>query len=207
MVSLIVIASVTFSTQAQIRRNDNDVAKKKYGQHHGKEERKEMAEKLDLSKDQEKQMKSINMDFKNRMKELKNSNLSESDLRVKKEALQQERKQKMMTILTSEQKKKFSEFKKEEHKENRMERGQSMEKMKENLSLSDDQVKKLNEQRDVFKSKEERIENNQALSADQKQAQLKALREEKRNDLKNILTPDQEKKMEQMKHNRVAKVG
>ncbi len=66
-----------------------------------------MAEKLDLTSDQKQQMKSINMDFKNSMKELKNSNLSKEELKIKRKALHQERKQKIMALLTPEQKNKF----------------------------------------------------------------------------------------------------
>ncbi len=66
-----------------------------------------MAEKLDLTNDQKQQMKSINMDFKNSMKELKNSNLSKEELKIKRKALHQERKQKIMALLTPEQKNKF----------------------------------------------------------------------------------------------------
>ncbi len=55
-----------------------------------------MAEKLDLTSDQKQQMKSINMDFKNSMKELKNSNLSKEELKIKRKALHQERKQKII---------------------------------------------------------------------------------------------------------------
>lgn len=114
LVSFIAITSIMFSAKAQIQRNNNDV-NKEYEKHQGKKDHKQMAKDLDLSNDQKQQMKSINMDFKNRMKDLKNSNLSESELKAKRETLQQERKQKMMFLLTPEQKNKFAEYKNNKH--------------------------------------------------------------------------------------------
>ncbi len=78
--------------------------------------------------------------------------------------------------------------------------------MKERLSLSDEQVKKLDAQRVLYNSKEETIKNNQALTTEQKKLQLKSLREEQKNSFKSILTTDQLNKMEEMKEKRNGKV-
>ena len=58
-----------------------------------------------------------------------------------------------------------------------------------------------------YKTKEEAIKNNQALSTDQKNEQMKALREERKNSFRSILTPDQAKKMEEMKQKRTGKAA
>ena len=62
----------------------------------------------------------------------------------------QERKQKMMALLTPEQKDKLKQYKKEQHGKGKMDSAKRMEKMKEKLALSNDQVAKLNEQRELL---------------------------------------------------------
>ena len=56
-------------------------------------------------------------------------------------------------------------------------------------------------------TKEEAIKNNESLTADQKNEQLKALREERKNSFKSNLTPEQLKKFEEMKPSRPAKTS
>jgi len=199
---LIVIVTISFSAQAQTTdkvdktKNEKNFSKK----HHGK-----MDEKIQFTDGQKQQMKSINSDFKNRMTELKNANLTADELKVKREALIRDRKEKTMALLTPEQKNELKQSKKGEHGKGKMDAAKGMEKMKENLALSNDQVAKLNAQKEAFKTKAEAIKNNETLSADQKKEQFKALREERKNTFKSILTPDQVKKMEETKHKKTGR--
>ena len=96
IVSLAVIATITFSAQGQTRRNNSvqDTAQNENKENHSKTNHKVMAEKLQLTDVQKQQMKSINMDFKHRMKELKNRNLTTEELNTKKEALHARKKTK-----------------------------------------------------------------------------------------------------------------
>jgi len=68
-------------------------------------------------------------------------------------------------------------------------------------------LQKMKAKREEFKTKEEAIKNNQSLAGDQKIEQLKSLREERKNSFKSFLTPEQTKKLEEMKHNRPVKTS
>jgi len=209
--SLIVIATITFSAQAQTERNNansaTDSSQNGARKYHRGPGHKQMAEQLQLTNDQKQQMKAINGDMKSKMADLKSSNLSTEELNAKKAEIRKERKQKMMALLTPAQKDKMKQFKKEQHKKREMVSAKRMEKMKQKLALSDDQVTKINAQREAYKTKFETIKNNQSLSMDEKKAQMKSIREEKRNNFKSLLTPDQVKKMEEMKQSRAGKTS
>ena len=110
--------------------------------------------------------------------------------------------EKVLALLTPEQKTQMEQFRKEGKGDKNMNSEKRMGKMKSTLDLTDEQVAKLKTQKESFKSKAEAIKNNESLTADQKKDQLKALRDEKRNSFKSILTPDQLKKLEEMKHDR-----
>jgi Spy/CpxP family protein refolding chaperone len=150
LLGLIAIATITFSADAQMKRNNaekqNHSEKKNHAnmgrsKHAGKMNHHRMDDKLNLTEAQRQQMKSINMDFKNRMQELKkNDNLTVKEFNAKKQVLMQERKQKTQALLTSEQKNQMKQFKKEQSGKRDMESGKKMEKLNTNLGLSNDQV-------------------------------------------------------------------
>ena len=217
LLSIIAIAIITFSVDAQTKRNNaekqnrtekNGNAKMGHGKHHQKMNHHKMDDKLNLTEAQRQQMKSINMDFKNRMQELKkNDNMTVKDFNTKKEALMQERKQKTQALLTPEQKNQMKHFKKEKSDKREIESAKRMEKMQTNLGLSNDQVAKMKAQKEIYKSRTVAIKNNQSISTEQKKEQLKALREERKNSFKSFLTPEQLQKLEAMKNKRSMKTS
>jgi len=212
LLSLIAITIINFSVKAQKNnsgKSENATEQKKeYGNKYKKFDHQQMSEKLKLTDDQKQQMKSINDDFKNRMQELnKNGNITAQELKEQKHALAKERMEKVQALLTPEQKLQMQEFRKEGKNKRKMDSGKRMEKIKNTLNLSDEQVEKMKAQRFEFKSKEEAIRNNKSLTADEKNDQLKSLRNEKKNSFKSFLTPEQIKKLEEMKHNRPAKTA
>ncbi len=75
-------------------------------------------------------------------------------------------------------------------------------KMKNELGLSADQQKQMKENREYYKTQKEAIKNNTSLSETAKAEKLKALNAEKKTKMATILTPDQQKKMKEMKQNR-----
>ncbi len=216
LLSLIAIA-ITFSVDAQTKRNSaekqnriekNGNAKMGHGKHHQKMDHHKMNDKLNLTEAQRQQMKSINMDFKNRLQELKkNDNMTVKEFNAKKEALMQERKQKTQALLTAEQKNQMKQFKKEHSDKREIESGKRIEKMQINLGLSNDQVAKMKAQKEIYKSRTEAIKNNQSTGNERKKEQLKALREERKNSFKSFLTPEQLQKLEAMKNKRSMKTS
>lgn len=210
--SLIAITAIIFSARAQDNnagKSENPTEQKReYRDKHKGFDHSQMAEKLNLTDEQRQQMKSINSDFKNQMQELnKDKNITSEELKEKKHALAKDRMERIQALLTPEQKLQMKEFKKEGKGKWKMDSGQRMEKLKSTLNLSDEQIEKMKAQKEIFKSKEETIKNNESLTTDQKNEQLKSLRDEKKNSFKNLLTPEQIKKLEEMKYNRPAKTA
>jgi Spy/CpxP family protein refolding chaperone len=210
--NLIAITTIIFSAKAQDNnagKSENPTEQKReYRDKHKGFDHNQMAEKLKLTDEQKKQIKSINSDFKNQMQELnKDKNITSEELKEKKHALAKDRMERIQALLTPEQKLQMEEFKKEGKGKWKMDSGKRMEKLKSTLNLSDEQIEKMKAQKEIFKSKEETIKNNKSLTTDQKNEQLKSLRDEKKNSFKNLLTPEQIKKLEGMKHNRPAKTA
>ena len=217
LLSLIAIATITFSVDAQTKRNNAEKqdrtekdgnAKMGHGKHHQKMNHHKMDDKLNLTEAQRQQMKSINMDFKNRMQELKkNDNMTVKEFNSKKEALIKERKQKTQALLTPEQKNQMKQFKKEQSDKRENASGKRTEKMQTDLGLTNDQVAKMKAQKEIYKSRAEDIKNDGSISNEQKKEQLKALREARKNSLKSFLTPEQLQKLEAMKNKRSMKTS
>jgi Spy/CpxP family protein refolding chaperone len=205
--SLIAITTITLSASAQENnsgKSENRTEQKSgYGKKHGRFDRQEMAQKLNFTDEQKQQLKSINENFKSQVQELNNDkSISAEELKEKKQTLGKERMEKVQALLTPDQKAQMEQFRKEGKQNGKMGDAKRMEKMKSTLNLSDEQVTKMKAQREEFKSKAEAIKNNESLSADQKNEQLKSLRDERKNSFKGILTPDQVKKLEEIKHDR-----
>jgi Spy/CpxP family protein refolding chaperone len=202
--------AVILSANAQ----DNNSAKTKNGTEQTKEfgrrhkaDHQQIAEKLNFTDSQKEQFKAINEDFKSKMNDLKENNLSADELKEKRQTLVKERSEKVQALLTPEQKQQMQEFRKEGKNKREMVGRNRMERMKSTLNLSDEQIAKMKAQREEYKSKAEVIKNNESLTANQKTEQLKSLQEERKNSFKNNLTPEQLQKLEKMKNSKPAKTS
>ncbi|MBC7864729.1 MAG: hypothetical protein IAF38_17280 [Bacteroidia bacterium] len=206
---ILLLSVATFTADAQVKREHSN-----NGKAHGKMEHKKMkhdvAEKLNLSETQKTQMKTINEDFRTKMKSLEGSSATEPGYDTRKKALIAERKQKIEALLTPDQKAQKTELKKEyRFKKHNGKKGDRAESIKTNLGLSNDQVAKMKAQQEIFKTKEIAIKQNSSLTQEQRTEQLKALRLEKKNSFKTFLTPEQIKKLDAMHqhHNRSMKTS
>ncbi len=208
ILSLVVIAAITLSANAQTKRNVQDKTGKKTEESNSvdphKNDRKiahqEMIKRLDLTETQKQQLESLNKDFKTKMTDLKNDNSSTAEeLKAKRKVLFTEKNQEFDALLTPEQKTKMHKFYKESHKNNKSNHAQRIEKLKSSLGISDEQAAKIKVDKENFRAKSQAIKNDQSLSTEQKKEQFKALRNEMKNNFKSNLTPDQLKKFEEMK--------
>jgi Spy/CpxP family protein refolding chaperone len=167
--------------------------------HHGM-----MMNQLNLTDAQKQQTKSINDDYRNQLKELeKNDNITLKDYRSKKANLEQERKSKFQSLLTTDQKNKIIQAKKDRSEKMKMMAQKRMEKMKTDLNLTDDQVAKMQAQRESSMEQMKAIRENSSLSEEQRKAQLMDLRKSNHDSMNNILTADQLKKKEELRNNRM----
>ncbi len=168
---------------------------------HGPKHRHGMMMKaLNLTPEQQKQMRASHDAFKKQMEELnKNENITLKEFRDKKYALRKEQKAKWMTMLTPEQKNRMTRMK-TEHKARKDEQfANHLENMKTKIGLTDDQVAKLKAQRETMHTKISNIRENDKLTREQKRDQLMALKEEAKEQHKKIFTEEQLKKMESLK--------
>ncbi|MBL7702729.1 MAG: hypothetical protein JNM14_10785 [Ferruginibacter sp.] len=196
LIPLIAIFAFTATASAQ-----NKMGKK--GHHHRKHGHTMMAKQLNFSEDQKKQAKAINEDFRKKMKDLnKQENITVKEQRDRKAAMLKERKAKMDGLLTADQKAKLVQLKAERKAKHEEHYAKRLDKMKNNLSLTDDQVTKLKAQRAATMAKAQKIKSNESLSREQKKEQMMALKAEAKEQHKKIFTPEQLKKREEFKKNR-----
>jgi periplasmic protein CpxP/Spy len=86
--------------------------------HKGRHEKGKMMKELNLSKDQQAQLKASHKEMKAKREALKaQDNITVKEMKEKKAALKAEQESKMATILTPEQKAKFDEMKKQKKTE------------------------------------------------------------------------------------------
>jgi Spy/CpxP family protein refolding chaperone len=170
------------------------------GRHHHKHQHGMMAKQLNFSEDQKKQAKAFNEDFRKKMQELnKNENITVKEMRDRKAALHKEQKAKMDGLLTPGQKNKLVLLKAQQKVKADERYAKHLDKMKTTLALTDAQVSQLKTQREGTRSKMKALRGNESLSREQKQEKMMALKTEAKEQRKKLFTPDQLKKMEEMK--------
>ena len=197
--TLAVIVFVAMTAIAQQKREikQHEIAK----HHHG-----EMAKQLNLTDAQKAQFKTSHEAFKQKMEELnKNESITVKDFRDRKFALRKEQKASMDALLTAEQKTKLAQLKTERQSKMEGHFTQHLDMMKTQLGLTEDQVTKLKAQRDVMHSRMKAIKENESLTREQVMDQVKALKNEAKEQHKMILTEEQLKKMEEMKKMNIEK--
>ena len=195
---VLAFASLIFCANAQ------DFSERRHAKHRHNNEM--MMKELNLSSAQKEQMKANHESYKKQLMELnKNEGITVKEARDKKEALRKEQKEKMMSLLTAEQKNKLVQLKKDREAKHEMMAAKKLDKLKTSLSLSDDQVAKINSDRKAINARLKAIRENEQLTRTEKKEQIMALKEENKNSFKNILTPEQLGKMEEMKKSRMEK--
>jgi len=161
---------------------------------------------LNLSSAQKEQMKANHESYKKQLMELyQNEDITIKQSRDRKDALQKEQKEKMMSLLTADQKNKLVQIKKDREAKHELEAAKRLDKMKNSLNLSDDQLAKINAARHATHAQLKAIKENDQLSRTQKKEQFIALKEQNKNSFKSILTPEQFDKLEEMKKNKMGK--
>jgi Spy/CpxP family protein refolding chaperone len=158
-----------------------------------------MAKNLQLSDQQKEQLKTINGDFHKKLMDLKkNEDITIREYKTKMKALQQEHRTAFQSVLSQEQKEQLAKT-----KEDRMQFAKNhaagSEKMKARLGLSDAQASQLKNIHTDMVTKIKAIHADSSLTRAQKHEQVKTLALQQKDQLKNILTPDQLQQLQQMK--------
>ena len=197
VITLLAVSAFSFSTTAQEKREMKPGHMPgMHKHHHGMM----MAKELNFSAEQKAQAKLNHEDFKKKMQELnKNESITVKEQRDRKSALLKEQKAKMDALLTPEQKTKMVQLKADRKAKGEEHFTKHLDKMKSTLGLTDNQVAQMKAQRESMQTKFKSIMENESLSREQKRDQFMALKAEGKEQHKKILTPDQIKKMEEMK--------
>ena len=147
--------------------------------------------KLNLTADQQQQIKSINEAARSKMSDLRKqeATITVKAYKEQMKAIGKEKHEKIQAAkMRADRAKKFDGMAK-----NRME------KMKKDLQLTDDQSAKIQALGAATRSKIKGIREDQSLSADQKKEQVMAAFKKQHEDMNSLLTPEQIKKMEAMR--------
>lgn len=193
----------------------NAQTKEKNKDHKGRKHGHEMTMKnADLTVEQHNQVKTINENFRKQVAELKAQNLSEDQLKTKKEALHKQHKEDLQAVLTADQKVKISNAHKEwKDKGRRMNNdssgkgqhrniGQKDGKGKEmaaELNLTAEQQEKMKTIRSSYKPKMQALRNDASLTPEQKKEKIKELMNQQKEEMKTVLSEEQQEKMKCMR--------
>ena len=210
LIALTAFTAITFAATAQTKNPTDNTSQQSHSQMHHKNHgmhqfhRHGMMGQLNLTDAQKQQARVLNEDYNAKVKNLeKDDNITLKDYRTQKAALENERKSKFQALLTPDQKNKIAQDKKERSEKMEMMAQKRMDKMKADLSLTDDQVAKIQDQRKSSIEQMKAIRENSSLSEEQKKEQFMDLRKSRKESLNSILTADQIKKREEMRNNRM----
>ena len=224
-----IIALSFGAAQAQTKEGG---AKKEQGQHQKGDRHGKGMEKLNLTADQQARIKTINENYRKQVTELKGqTNITVADAKTRRESLHKQHTADIQAVLTAEQRAQMETAKKDwkakgqrgdfkkgegarkdstgfgkrgDRKDIKGKR-EGLGKMQQELNLSADQQAKMAKLNEDFKAKSQSIRSNTALSQEQKKAEFKAVAQQHRDQVKNILTKEQVEKIEAAKAKRSAK--
>jgi Spy/CpxP family protein refolding chaperone len=163
----------------------------------GRHNRKHPMEQLNLTADQKTKLEALRAAQKKEWSDLKNNQAATAEGNKKqRQELQQKYQAQIKAILTPEQQAQMAQSRKE-HRKGPEANGQRK-GLKETLNLTEAQQTKMSALNKDFKTKRESLRSNTSLTADQKKEQMKALVQQHRSEVKSILTPEQQQKLEAM---------
>lgn len=197
----LVAAALSFASFAQDagKKIKKDKAGVEARHHKGGPRGHELADKVNLNDAQKSQMKIQKQELRKQLEEVKNSNLSNDQKQARRKEILEQRREQMKGILTPEQKQKVKELKKDKvakKKDGKGEgRGNRKDKMQQELGLSTDQSSRIEAINKSFRTEVKSIRANADLSQDQKKEQVKALQQKHKEELRSLLTTEQQNKL------------
>jgi Spy/CpxP family protein refolding chaperone len=153
--------------------------------------------------EQRQQVMAINKEYHQKSADLfKQDNITLKQYKASLLALQKEKKAKLEALLTPLQKDQQAASRRLHDDKAQLMAGTRLERLRQALNLTDDQVAKLKTGQDNLRSQAKAIHENDNLLPQEKRAQLKALMTTRNDSFKTILTPDQYTKFQQLPHHR-----
>ena len=166
---------------------------------HGREQM--LAKKLNFSDQQKQQLKDISKQYHQQLSDLnKNLDITVREQRAQMASIRKDHMQQIQNLLTPEQKIQLQKMKEQGKEMAKINARARAEKMKVKLGLSDDQATKLKDMRTNTVAKIKQIHSDASLTPDQKKEQIKSVVQDQREQMKSVLTPDQLKQLNEMRH-------
>jgi hypothetical protein len=167
----------------------------RFGRGHGRGHR----EFVHYTPEQRKQVMAINKDYRQKAADLfKQDNITLKQYKAGLIALQKEKKTKLEGLLTPLQKDEVALRQKRRADDAQLKADSRLERLKQSLSLTDDQVAKLKTGQENLRTQAQAIRTNDNLLPQEKREQMKTLMTTRNDNFKTILTPDQYTKFQQM---------
>lgn len=195
LMSVLAVALITFTADAQQRQNNRQGTKGNMPQKEMRGDmRGNMLSDLNLTETQKNQLQKLReQGMEERNKIQANTSLTKEQKAEAMRNLQKEHQQKRDAILTPGQRAQMNE-KIEQMRSNRD--GAKGNRGGNWQSLNDVQKEQVRDIHETYNKKAEEIKNNTFLSKDAKQAQLQELQQQKRKAMENLLTPAQKQNMQ-----------
>jgi Spy/CpxP family protein refolding chaperone len=153
--------------------------------------------------EQRKQVMAINKDYRQKREDLfKQDNITLKQYKAGLIALEKEKKSKIEALLTPLQKDQQAAAHRLREDRAQLMASTRLDRLRQALNLTDDQVAKLKTGQDNLRSQAQAIHNNDNLLPQEKREQLKTLMTTRNDSFKTILTPDQYSKFQQMRTHR-----
>jgi Spy/CpxP family protein refolding chaperone len=198
------VTCIAFGASAQDQSNGLSDHPKRH--HRGN--KMEKLEQLNLTDQQKTELKTINEDYKSQMTDLKKSEdkITVTEWKSKMAGIRKDHHEKVQNVLTDEQKASLKNMRKEHGRKFRQDKHNKFERMKKELNLTDEQAAAVEKNMIESTKKMKAVHDDKSLTEDQKKEQFKTLHNQQQEGLKSILTPDQWKKMQELKkHHRHGK--
>lgn len=202
LLSIIAIIAISLSATAQEKRQKmHDKGGCQEGKHRpGKPHNRQIMKELNFSEAQKSTLRANRETLKAKMQQLeKEENITVKEYKTRKQALHKENRAAMQSVLTPEQQQKMADMKLKREQQIKERENVRLEKMKSNLSLTNEQAAKIKSQQEAFHLKQKAIRENESLSMEQKKEQMKALQESARQERMKVLTAEQQEKMKARK--------
>lgn len=179
------------------------------GQHmrqHGKQHRMPL-QQLDLSAEQQTQLKQLNSNLKTELKTLQaNESITVKQQRDQRYSLRKNHKAAVENLLTSTQKNKLADLKASAKQRHQAMADKKMAHLKTKLQLTDAQTTTIENNRAGIKTQLEALKQNEGLDRSAKQAELKRLKAQMQSNMNQVLTADQRTQFDKMRAERQQKM-
>jgi Spy/CpxP family protein refolding chaperone len=178
------------------------------GMQQGRQGKDKIKQELNLTEAQQKQMKTIQEDFRTKMKGLReNESITVKEQRDRIYKLGQEHRATMQKVLTPEQKQKMVAMREDQAKKMQEKQGQHFEKVSADLNLNDAQKTQMKQLHEKQMAAVKTVRDNEGLDRTARQTTMKNLMEQHKRDMQKVLSKEQFEQWEKMRQDQFAKGG